>query len=298
MINADGTGLTLLTARGSNLMPTWSPDGARIAFCAGRDGNNEIYVMNADGSGQTNITNNPASDCDPAWGPVTGAMITSTIQKTATPGSSPTPTITPTPAQVFAEPILKAIANRQPNFSDDFSNPSSGWALGPLSDANKNLLGDRGYKDGEFFLESLPNLFIGTMRGNTPIYSDFVVEVDVRFISGSTFSSWTIDFRDNYAITYGMEGSMTLFRYLRVGTRSLGEWGPFRSGLETNQLRVIVKGPSIAIYLNGTAVAPAHDDTYAGAGGSIGLSVASNDPQKGARVHFDNFKIWDISNLP
>ena len=53
MINADGTGLTLLTVRGSNLMPTWSPDGARIAFCSGRDGNNEIYVMNADGSGQT-----------------------------------------------------------------------------------------------------------------------------------------------------------------------------------------------------------------------------------------------------
>ena len=38
MINADGTGLTLLTARGSNLMPTWSPDGARIAFCSGAMG--------------------------------------------------------------------------------------------------------------------------------------------------------------------------------------------------------------------------------------------------------------------
>ena len=25
-----------------------------------RDGNDEIYVMNADGTGQTNLTNNPA----------------------------------------------------------------------------------------------------------------------------------------------------------------------------------------------------------------------------------------------
>src|SRR5262245_49125199 len=41
----------------------------RIAFTSKRDGNNEIYVMNADGSGQTNLTNNPASDAGPAWSP-------------------------------------------------------------------------------------------------------------------------------------------------------------------------------------------------------------------------------------
>ena len=41
----------------------------RIAFASDRDGNWEVYVMNADGSGQTNLTNNPASDSDPAWSP-------------------------------------------------------------------------------------------------------------------------------------------------------------------------------------------------------------------------------------
>ena len=40
-----------------------------IAFASNRDGNFEIYVMNPDGSGQTNITNNPASDNYPAWSP-------------------------------------------------------------------------------------------------------------------------------------------------------------------------------------------------------------------------------------
>ena len=29
----------------------WSPDGSRIAFSSDRDGNDEVYVMNADGSG-------------------------------------------------------------------------------------------------------------------------------------------------------------------------------------------------------------------------------------------------------
>ena len=32
--------------------------GSKIAFTSNRDGNYEIYVMNADGTGQTRLTNN------------------------------------------------------------------------------------------------------------------------------------------------------------------------------------------------------------------------------------------------
>jgi len=41
----------------------------KIAFVSERDGNPEIYTMNADGSLATNITNNPAIDNEPAWSP-------------------------------------------------------------------------------------------------------------------------------------------------------------------------------------------------------------------------------------
>ena len=41
----------------------------RTAFDSNRDGDYEIYVMNADGSGQTNLTNNSAWDESPAWSP-------------------------------------------------------------------------------------------------------------------------------------------------------------------------------------------------------------------------------------
>ena len=40
-----------------------------IAFTSNRDGNAEIYVMNVDGSGQKNLTNNPDHDMDPSWSP-------------------------------------------------------------------------------------------------------------------------------------------------------------------------------------------------------------------------------------
>jgi len=40
-----------------------------IAFETERDGNAEIYTMNADGSSATKITNEPALDDEPAWSP-------------------------------------------------------------------------------------------------------------------------------------------------------------------------------------------------------------------------------------
>ena len=36
-----------------------------IAFTSNRDGNAEIYIMNVDGSGQKNLTNNPNHDMNP-----------------------------------------------------------------------------------------------------------------------------------------------------------------------------------------------------------------------------------------
>ncbi|MTB24253.1 MAG: hypothetical protein F2920_11405, partial [Actinobacteria bacterium] len=44
---------------------SWSPDGTKIVFVS----SSQIYVMDADGSNQTNISNNSSSDDTPAWSP-------------------------------------------------------------------------------------------------------------------------------------------------------------------------------------------------------------------------------------
>ena len=44
--------------------PLWSPDGRQIAFFSLRDGNRELYVRNADGSGQRNLSHNPGAHDD------------------------------------------------------------------------------------------------------------------------------------------------------------------------------------------------------------------------------------------
>ena len=48
----------------------WSPDGEKIAFASERDEDAEIYVMNADGSGQTRLTDVEGGDhWPPTWSP-------------------------------------------------------------------------------------------------------------------------------------------------------------------------------------------------------------------------------------
>ena len=100
VMNSNGTGqqrLTFSAASFDDRQPSWSRDGAKIAFVSTRDSvtetwtdtddyeipgddgqtfprsllhvNKEVYVMNADGSGQTRLTNELANDESPSWSP-------------------------------------------------------------------------------------------------------------------------------------------------------------------------------------------------------------------------------------
>jgi Tol biopolymer transport system component len=69
VMQADGSTQTVVTntLRVDEQDPAWSPDGSKIAFSRGSPA--EIYVMNADGSGQRNLTRHPADDSHPTWAP-------------------------------------------------------------------------------------------------------------------------------------------------------------------------------------------------------------------------------------
>ncbi|MGI9106685.1 MAG: FG-GAP-like repeat-containing protein, partial [Pyrinomonadaceae bacterium] len=51
------------------IAPQTLPANGKIAFRSNRDGNNEIYVMNPDGTAQTRLTDNPADDFNPSFSP-------------------------------------------------------------------------------------------------------------------------------------------------------------------------------------------------------------------------------------
>jgi Tol biopolymer transport system component len=52
-----------------------SPDGSRIAYVSDRDGNAELYVANADGSGVRRLTNTTATEGSPSWTPDGGRIV-------------------------------------------------------------------------------------------------------------------------------------------------------------------------------------------------------------------------------
>ena len=88
LVRPDGTGLHRLAPdewAGSEIRPTWSPDGQRIAFIRARLPNDrgELWVINADGTGAELLytcvgPNAPDSDCNsfdyPDWSPDGGAI--------------------------------------------------------------------------------------------------------------------------------------------------------------------------------------------------------------------------------
>jgi Tol biopolymer transport system component len=67
----DGSQAQNLTAgkAANNGFPYFSPDAKRIVFRSGRDGNHEIYLMNADGSNPRRLTNSKAINTMTAFSP-------------------------------------------------------------------------------------------------------------------------------------------------------------------------------------------------------------------------------------
>ncbi|HEY7612561.1 MAG TPA: LpqB family beta-propeller domain-containing protein [Gemmatimonadales bacterium] len=68
LLSAEGTTLANLTNNPSfDRNPAWSPDGQTIAFASNRSGSSQVYLMNADGTGQAQLTSGGGTQ--PDWSP-------------------------------------------------------------------------------------------------------------------------------------------------------------------------------------------------------------------------------------
>ena len=85
---SDGSEPSELTQRdgGYSNEPFWSPDGTRIAYARevyqGEHWESHIWVVNADGSGKTQVTRGDVRDGDPSWSPDSSEIVFSRISGT------------------------------------------------------------------------------------------------------------------------------------------------------------------------------------------------------------------------
>lgn len=71
LASADGSNLQDLSQspNGWDSAPQYSPDARLIAFQSNRQGNQDLYVMNGDGTNKRNITNSSELDLEFSWSP-------------------------------------------------------------------------------------------------------------------------------------------------------------------------------------------------------------------------------------
>ena len=133
----------------------------------------------------------------------------------------------------------------------------------------------------------------------TPGFSDFILEVDVRQLQGDTQSSFGILFRmqnPNQFYRFEITGNGMFMLERRNGdgtwTRFLEDWvdsQAIRQGYnEVNRLKVRAIGPNISIFANETLLFQASDSAYTS--GTIALD-AGTFTQPGLQVAFDNLEV-------
>jgi hypothetical protein len=216
------------------------------------------------------------------------AGVTQTLVITQTSTLSPTPDPIIEQARAFAEPYLAAIADRPPDFVDDFSTTKEHWEFvdnskfqnGVLNQScNNNSFAVAGsFKDLVFQVELRVNKSSMTSHQNI-------------FLRWSALSSGSRN-RGIYVALYSATQDWDVIRHWQ------GQFTPLASGHgnvsplgQVTKVTIIAKGEQYAVYLNDVPVNYTEDaDLNVPGGISLGCNSSFED-----QVEWDNLKVWNLA---
>lgn len=177
-----------------------------------------------------------------------------------------------------------------PTYSDDFSNPTSGWT-------NQSGTGySLGYINGEYRIATDPDWFAWTLRDFGT--SNFQVELDTRPASavldgsgGIMFSADAVGFYlfelyDGWYALWSVDASSSIWQWTPLVNWTFNQ--SIHTGYATNHLKVVRNGATISIYANDLLLNTVSSSTHIGT--LLGMASGAYDYFYDQR--FDNFKLF------
>jgi hypothetical protein len=239
------------------------------------------------------VTNTPTIQTEPTRKPAP----TNTLAHTSTPKPTRTPTTEPDWVSNFGRPILNIIANRSPDYTEDFSSISPDWQR-EIQVCNMLTSRECGISEGVFRISSKVKDQYGVMT--IPCFLDFVnfvmsVDIDISELSGENAAG----------IGYEHLGSEFGFEIKDRGRWSSIIYDPVTQDADTGQVRtqpfqkiikfmVIVNNKQIAFYLNDT---PVTYGEFIAVKNKTNLTLRAWSGGGTAEVEYDNIKIWDLDHI-
>jgi hypothetical protein len=220
--------------------------------------------------------------------PLPQRSVTTVPGVTSTSTINPTATSTPEPAWVadFANPILAAIKDREPDFQDDFSTDTKRWypvSLGEL-DFDKTLV----IKEGMMHLEKawgISNYYF-LNKPNIVMQVEVMHPINRVTICSSYFLRY-INSSDGFALTLYPGG----YWEARNGTNSY-PYQKSKMGEQSTEVIMIVYQSQVAFVIDGIPVA--YDDDPL-------LLDEKNDDKRLFECNecaIDNVKVWNLDKIP
>jgi pectate lyase len=207
------------------------------------------------------------------------------------------PTPTPqSPVLINPQPTTRGSSSgQQILFQDNFSNVNSGW------DRTHNEFGSTDYDNGGFRINIIQTDSFFFANPYQSLQNDVRVEVDATKIGGPDDNAFGVQCRyqdvDNYYFFYISSDGFTGIGIDKAATKTIisssdGKLVPnsnINQGATTNHIRADCIGSNLTLFVNGTQIASASDNTFTG--GDVGL-IAKTYSTGGTDILFHNFFVY------
>ena len=179
-------------------------------------------------------------------------------------------------------------------YTDDFSNPNSGWKT--VNDPAIKI----NYQDGALHF-NIPEL--DTLAWSVPKekrFGDFVLDVDATQVEGPNDNSYGVIFRyvddrNFYRLDISGDGYFAVFKYKDGKWTKLQDYTEtpaVKQGVATNHLQVIAKGNQFTFNVNDQPVKTFSDSDFPN--GNVGVTAGTLFDNADVHIAFDNLRVSEL----